>query len=162
MPFALGLLLAAAPAPVAALPQGAALTDAIKARDTEFFAVVFDRCEPERLRKMVTDDFEMYHDRGGVIARNADAFIADYAKTCAARAAPDAWRSRRELEPAGLTVDPIPGYGAIEDGWHRFYERQGDGAERLAGRARFTQVWALTPDGWKLSRVLSYSHRAAE
>lgn len=63
MPFVLGLLLAAASAPAlapaVALPQGTALTDAIKARDTEFFAVVFDRCEPERLRKMVTDDFEM-------------------------------------------------------------------------------------------------------
>ena len=56
----------------------------------------------------------------------------------------------------------MPGYGAIEDGEHVFYERRGDGPERLVGRARFTQLWRLTPDGWRLARVFSYAHRAVE
>lgn len=155
--YVLGLLLASAP--VVTIPQGAALTEAVSARDTALFTQMFDRCEPEKLRAMVTDDVEMYHDRGGVIARDANAFVADHAKSCAAWTA-GSWRSRRELESDTLTVDSIPGYGAIEDGWHRFYERKGDGPERLVGRARFTLVWALTADGWKLSRALSYSHRA--
>ena len=93
--------------------------------------------------------------------RGADAFVAGYARSCSERRAPDAWRSRRALVPESLVVDPIPGFGAVEAGEHLFYEGRGDGSERLAGRARFAQVWALTPTGWRLSRVLSYSHGAA-
>ncbi|QPQ54235.1 nuclear transport factor 2 family protein [Allosphingosinicella flava] len=160
------ILLAAAladaqPAPVQ-IPEGAALTQAIAARDDEFFALFFSGCDPARLATMVAGDLEFYHDRGGVVARSGAALVANYEKQCEARKAPDAWRSRRELVRASLHVDPVPGYGAIEDGEHLFYERQGDGPERLAGRARFTQLWVLSPDGWRLSRVLSYAHRKAE
>jgi hypothetical protein len=143
-----------------AIPEGAALTEAVRARDAELFTLAFDGCDPARLRTMITPDFEMYHDRDGVVARNADDFIADYAQGCAARRAPDAWRSRRALVEGSLSVHPVPRYGAIEDGVHVFYERRGDGPERLVGRARFTHVWALTADGWRLARVLSYAHEA--
>ncbi|HYN45747.1 MAG TPA: nuclear transport factor 2 family protein [Allosphingosinicella sp.] len=158
----LAFLLAAAPAAGAVtLPEGPALTEAVRARDAELFALLFDDCAPERMRAMLTPDIEFYHDRDGVV-RGADAFVADYARFCAERRAPDAWRSRRELVAATLNVHPVPGFGAIEDGEHVFYERRGGGPERLAGRARFTQIWALTPDGWRLARVFSYAHRAAE
>ena len=160
--FSFILAAAQAAATPPALPQGPALTEVIRARDAALFALVFEACEPERLRAMVTPDFEMYHDRDGVVATTADAFVRDYATFCAARRAPDAWRSRRELVASTLNVHPVPGYGAIEDGEHVFYERRGDGPERLVGRARFTQLWRLTPDGWRLARVFSYAHRAVE
>jgi len=85
--------------------------------------------------------------------------VADYAKQCAERAKPDSWRSRRQLVKESLIVDAIPGYGAMEAGDHLFYERKGDGPEKLAGRARFSIVWAWSEGGWKLSRVLSYDHQ---
>ena len=154
------LILALATAEPAILPQGAALTEAVRARDAEFFDLAFLGCDPERLGTMLTPDFEMYHDRDGVVARSAASFIADYARSCREKQAPNAWRSRRELVAGSLNVHPVPGYGAIEDGVHVFYERRGDGPERRVGRARFTQIWALTPDGWRLARVLSYAHEA--
>lgn len=156
MLFALALALAAA-TPV--LPEGVALREAVAARDAEFFELVFEGCDPVRVRGMIAPDFEMYHDKGGFVARGAEPFLADYAKSCEERKKPDAWRSRRELEPATLNVHPVPGYGAIEDGYHMFYERKGNGPEKKVGRARFTQLWALTPDGWRLARVFSYDHR---
>ena len=113
----------------------------MRARDAEFFELVFLGCDPARLRAMVTPDFEMYHDRDGVVARNAETFIADYAASCAAKQAPDAWRSRRELvagepqRPSGPRLWRDRGWRAIV-----FYERQGDGPEQLVGRARFTQI----------------------
>ena len=149
------------------LPEGPALTEAIRARDAELFRLIFLGCDPERLRTLITPDFEMYHDREGVVATNAETFIQGYARSCSGRAAPDAWHSRRELVAASLRVDPVPGHGAIEDGEHLFYEWQGaaqgpeDRAGRLVGRARFTQLWRLTPDGWRLARVFSFAHTAA-
>jgi hypothetical protein len=158
----LSIALAAAPVPAVALPEGPALTEALRARDAEFFALAFEGCDPGRLGTMLTPDFEMYHDRDGVVARSAAEFVAAYDSSCRERRQPNAWRSRRELVGPSLNVHPVPGYGAIEDGEHLFYERQGDGPERLVGRARFTQVWALTPDGWRLARVLSYAHQAVD
>ena len=145
------------------LPEGQALREEVRAADDRFFALFFDaRCHPAEVRAMLADDIEMYHDKVGVVATSAAQFMADYEKGCATRAAPDAWRSRRELVPESLKVDPVPGFGAIEDGDHRFYERQGDGPERLAGLAHFTQLWVKTDSGWKLKRIFSFSHRAAQ
>lgn len=160
--FAFALVAAQAVATPLVLPEGPALTEAVRARDAALFALVFDACEPEQLRAMVTPDFEMYHDRDGVVATSADAFVSGYARSCAERRAPDAWRSRRELVASTLNVHPVPGFGAIEDGEHIFYERRGNGPERLVGRARFTQLWRLTPTGWRLARVFSYAHRAVD
>lgn len=153
------LLLAAA---VALPSEPAALRAEIQAVDDRFFTAFFGTtCQPDLIRSMLSDDFEMYHDKGGVIATSAAQFMADYAEACAARQASDAWRSRRELVPESLLVDPVPGFGAIEDGEHRFYERQGDGTERLAGNAHFTHLWEKAEEGWKLKRVLSFQHRPA-
>lgn len=152
------------PPPAApALPDQPALTEQIAARDAEFFRLFFEGCDPARVRSMMADDIEMYHDKDGFVWRGAEAAVADYAKSCADRRKPGAWRSRRELVRSSLRVDPVPGFGAIEDGVHLFYERKGDGPERLAGRARFTQLWTLGPDGgWRLARIFSFAHQAAE
>jgi hypothetical protein len=145
----------------AAIPPQPALTEQIAARDAAFFALFFTGCDPVRARSFVTDDVEFYHDKGGVVTRSGDAFIADYARDCEAKKAPDAWRSRRALVPASLKVWPVPGYGAIEQGGHLFYERKGNGPEKLVGRALFTQLWQLTDTGWRLSRIFSYDHSPA-
>lgn len=145
----------------AVLPQGAALTSVIAERDAAMFSLFFDKCDPAALSAMIAPDFEMYHDRDGVVATSGAAFVAIYAKSCTAKKAPDAWRSRRALVTASLNVHPVPGLGAIEDGEHVFYERRGDGPERKAGSARFTQLWRLSPTGWQLARVFSYAHKAA-
>jgi len=156
------MLLAAASATMAPMPEGPALRTSVQARDAELFELFFQGCDPARLRPMLADDLEFYHDKGGFVFRSAEAMVADYAKQCAERAKPDAWRSRRELVPASLIVDPVPGHGAMEAGDHLFYERKGDGPEKLVGKARFAIVWKWQDGQWKLSRVLSYAHGAVE
>lgn len=149
--------------PQVTLPDQPALTEQIAARDSEFFKLFFEGCDPARVRTMIADDIEMYHDKGGFVWHGADGVIADYARSCEERKKPDAWRSRRELVRDTLRVDPVPGHGAIEDGVHLFYERKGDGPERLAGRARFTQTWTLGADGsWRLARIFSFAHEKAD
>ncbi len=159
-PTALLAAMALIQTPPVALPDGTALTAAIAGRDSELFSVMFDRCEPEALADIVTADFEFYHDKGGrTVGR--EAFVADYQTGCEARKAPDAWRSRRLLVADTLRVYPIPGYGAVEEGTHLFYERQGDGPEALVGRARFSIVWTLEDGRWRAGRVLSIDHAVA-
>lgn len=157
------ILLAAASAVTSPLPmpEGPALRASIEARDAELFELSFGGCDPARLRTMLADDVEFYHDKDGFVFRNAEEMVAHYARQCAERAKPDAWRSRRELVPSSLIVDPVPGHGAMEAGDHLFYERQGDGPEKLVGKARFAMVWKWEVGQWKLSRVLSCAHGPA-
>ena len=154
------LIAAAVAATTPPMPAGPALRASIEARDAQLFELFFLGCDPAKLRTMLADDLEFYHDKDGFVFRNADAMVEGYAKACGERAKPDAWRSRRELVASSLTVDPVPGYGAMEAGEHLFFERKGDGPERLAGRARFAMVWKWEDGRWKLSRALSYAHRA--
>jgi hypothetical protein len=148
------------PAPVE-IPPAPALAQAIAARDARLFGVMFEQCDPAALADLVTGDMEFYHDKGGRMAH--DAFLADYAKGCEAKKAPDAWRSRRELIAGSMKVYAIPGFGAVEEGGHVFYERKGDGPERLAGKARFSILWKLEPDGqWRMARTFSIDHAAVE
>lgn len=153
-------LLAALAATSVLVPTEPALTKAIAARDAVLFDVMFAQCAPEALAAIVTDDMEFYHDKGGAMGRAA--FVDDYAKSCAAKRAPDAWRSRRALVPESLKVYAIPGFGAVEEGTHLFYERKGEGPERLAGKARFSILWKLGADGqWRMARTFSIDHAAA-
>jgi hypothetical protein len=157
---ALALSPAPAPPPVE-IPPPPALAQAIAARDARLFGVMFEQCDPAALADLVTGDMEFYHDKGGRMAH--DAFLADYAKGCEAKKAPDAWRSRRALIAGSMKVYAIPGFGAVEEGGHVFYERKGDGPERLAGKARFSILWKLEPDGqWRMARTFSIDHAAVE
>jgi hypothetical protein len=158
----LAALLALAVPQATDIPQGATLTAEIRAADAALFDLYFLGCDPVRLDAMVTPDFEMYHDRNGVVATDDKMFVADYTRSCEAKKMPDAWRNRRALVPESLHVEPIPGYGAIEEGDHLFYERKGDGPEKLSGRAHFVQLWKKSAQGWQLARVFSYSHQAAQ
>ena len=160
MSLPLTLAIMATPAPP--MPAGPELRTTIEARDAELFELFFEGCDPARLRPMLADDIEFYHDKGGLVFRSADQMVADYSKNCTERAKLESWRSRRELVKSSLIVDPVPGYGAMEVGDHLFYERKGDGPERLAGRARFAMVWVWNDGSWKLSRVMSYAHIPAE
>ena len=161
------LALAAAAAPVTApvtVPDQPALTEQLVRVDSEFFQLFFEgSCDLPRFRSYLTDDVEFYHDKGGFNVHNADEFTAIFAKNCKDREDPTTWRSRRELVSTSVHVDPVPGWGAIETGDHLFYERKGkDGAEKLAGKAKFSMVWVLGADGkWRVSRILSYAHHAA-
>ena len=143
------------------IPEGQALTEAIRNVDADLFQLFFQGCDPDRLLTMVSPDLEFYHDKGGVAALSGREFVEGYAKQCELRKAKDAWHNRRELILETFHVDPIPSFGAMATGEHYFYERQGKGPEKRVGKASFAVVWKLQNGAWKLHRVLSYSHAPA-
>jgi len=155
---------ATAATPVTVPPQPE-LTRQVEAADAELFNLFFVApCADPAFRAMITDDVEFYHDKDGFNVHSADEFMKGYHENCTSRADPTTWRSRRELVRSSLRVDPIPGWGAMEIGDHLFYEKHGAaGEEKLVGKASFAMVWVLGPDGkWRVSRVLSYAHAAAQ
>lgn len=123
------------------------------ALDTAMFDS-FNRCaDPAQLAKHATffdKNVEFYHDLGGVES-GADAVIDSTRKNVCGK-------FRRELDAASFRVYPIPGFGAMTIGTHRFCHTP----TTCEGIGEFTMVWKQTGDVWKVTRALSYAHRALE
>jgi hypothetical protein len=79
---------------------------------------------------------------------------------------PATYQLRREAVPGTVQVYPLRKngvvYGAVIEGEHVFYIKQAGKDEFIDGRARFTHLWLEHNGEWRMARVLSYNHHAAE
>jgi hypothetical protein len=133
--------------------SGPSLAETIAKLDEQAFAA-FNRCaDPAELdahAAFFADDVEFYHDTGGVTWNRADMLANTRKYACG--------HFTRELVRGSLSVYPIKDFGAIEQGSHRFCQV---GSTTCDGVAEFVILWHRTENGWKITRVLSYGHRAA-
>ncbi|GFE80661.1 hypothetical protein GCM10011487_26610 [Steroidobacter agaridevorans] len=132
--------------------QGDALAQKITQLDSEAFDA-FNHCsDPAQLERhahFFSESVEFYHDNGGVSWNRAEMLANTKKYACA--------NYTREVIPGSIVVYPIKDFGAIELGSHRFCQTA---SKKCEGIADFTMVWQQTDAGWKITRVLSYGHRA--
>ncbi len=141
-----------------AAPASQAVVDALAARDAAFFTAFFDRCDPVAVRAMVTDDFEFFHDKGGLTNTTGDSFAADLKGHCERVATGEDFASRRELIPGSVKVYVLNNYGAMTVGEHRFFKLTPGKPDEQTETGRFIIVWKLDAGIWKMARVVSYDH----
>jgi len=142
-----------ASAPAAeALPQGAALDELVAGLDAQLFDS-FNRCtDPAQLARhaaLFDEKVEFYHDFGGV-SRTREALVDSVRRNVCGK-------FRRELVAGSLRAYPIPGFGVMEIGEHRFCKPDGGACH---GRGEFVMVWRRDGERWQVTRALSYAHRA--
>ena len=129
------------------------LYQSILALDTAAFDA-FNHCSDasqlEKYARYFAKDVEFYHDNAG-FTRGRDRMIADTRRNVCGK-------YRRELDLATLRVYAIEGFGAIAQGTHRFCHFDSDTCE---GVGEFTLVWRQEDGQWRITRALSYAHRAA-
>jgi hypothetical protein len=128
------------------------LFETVAALDAEVFAA-FNNCSAagqlEKHAGYFAPDVEFYHDTGGV-TWTREQMIANTEKNVCGH-------FRRELVPGSLRIFSVKDFGAIELGSHRFCQfKTGD----CEGLADFVIVWRNQGGDWKITRVLSYGHRA--
>lgn len=124
------------------------LTEAITAQDKRVFDA-YNACDLNTFAAAFAPDVEFYHDEGGVTWDRQSVVDSTRKYICG--------KVRRELILGSLRVYPIKDYGAIEEGEHRFCQKD----EGCAGVAKFVMVWKREGESWVLTRVLSYGHRPA-
>lgn len=142
-------------------PASPEVTAALAELDRELFEAVFS-CKLEALPRLVADDLEFLHDKGGRVAGSGKEFIAQVTAGCARQAAGTDFRARRELVPGSMSVYLLAHYGAMQMGTHRFYAVVAGKPDRLTESGRFIDVWRQDGATWKLARVISYDHHLAE
>jgi hypothetical protein len=148
-----GLALVVAPLALADAPTPPELGAEMSRLDTALFDA-FNHCDqPGELDKYLAyfaGDVEFYHDNGG-LQRGIEAQRESTAKNVCGKFA-------RELVPESFAAFPIKDYGAITRGVHRFCHFD---TGKCEGEADFLIIWHQLGDGsWKVSRVVSYGHRA--
>ena len=144
-----------------AAPASLAVVDALAARDLELFTAFFDRCDPVAVRAMVTDDFEFFHDKGGLTNTTGDSFAADLKAHCERVVTGEDFAARRELIPESVKVYVLNNYGAMTVGEHRFFKLTPGKPDEQTETGRFIIVWKLDAGVWKMARVVSYDHHLA-
>jgi CubicO group peptidase (beta-lactamase class C family) len=129
---------------------GDTLRDQILSADRQLFDAS-NTCNTDQFSRSLATDIEFFHDTTGLTGHDWN--VSALEKRCT-----ESTKYRRTLDEQSVQVFPVPGYGALEIGTHRFYERRADGPETLDATPGFANVWKKTLGGWKLARVLSYGH----
>jgi hypothetical protein len=128
-------------------PDDQVLYDSIVKHDSIFFDA-YNNCDKklDLYASYYDEDLEFYHDKGGFSASRKDMIDATERNICG--------KVRRELVPGSIEVYPIANYGAIEIGYHKFYNRN-DPPNTSSRAGRFVIVWKLVNSQWRISRVIS-------
>lgn len=121
------------------------------------FWEAYNTCDVEAMLPFFTQDLEFYHDMNGLM-NDMERFEEGTRKGLCAEGGN---RTRRAVVEGTVSLHPVPGHGVIMEGEHWFFETPPGGTEYRTGRAKFVHVWTQVEGEWKMSRVLSYAHRAA-
>ena len=136
------------------------LTATILQKDSLFW-ITYNTCDTIGFQKYFTQDVEFYHDKGGITLGLKTLTATIKNNLCGT----NNYRLRREVVQGTLKVFPLQSadkiYGAILSGNHVFYVLEQGKEPRLDGQAKFTHLWLLKDDQWKMARVLSYDHGPA-
>ncbi|MFY0603425.1 MAG: DUF4440 domain-containing protein [Flavobacteriaceae bacterium] len=134
------------------------LFEQLKKNDSLLFESSFNKCKTSDLIPLISEDFEFYHDQGGITNTKKD-FVASVKKNICSN--PKS-KPKRELINGSLQVFALYNkgvlYGAIQKGKHNFFLIE-EGKSRATVTAYFTHLWILENKKWLLRRVLSYDHQ---
>jgi hypothetical protein len=130
------------------VPQDPKLYQVIVHMDSVMFNA-FNAGDIETLKKVFAPSLEFYHDKGG---------MSDYQTTISSfeNIFKNVPGLKRELVNGSLEVYPVPGYGAIEMGIHRFTHTEN--GKQVVGTYKFVHTWQFKDGEWKTTRVVSVGH----
>lgn len=134
------------------------LFSSIKASDSLLFDIGFNTCNSDVLEKLISEKFTFYHDQSGVSESKKEFIESVQSGLCQLP-----YKALRELDDNTLSIYPLKKndtiYGAIQSGEHRFYAVESNNQKYLTSIAKFTHVWIIENENWRLQSVLSYDHK---
>ena len=125
-------------------PRSQELYDKIVHMDSVYFNA-YNSCDMETQAAIYADSLEFYHDGGGLQTSKTALLASIKANICG--------KVTRVLVKGSIEVYPIPNFGAVEIGLHRFINHQEKDA--MSPPDRFIAVWRFKNDKWQMYRVIS-------
>jgi hypothetical protein len=125
------------------VPSSTALYKTIANLDSLYFDT-YNTCKLAKMDSMTAADFEFYHDRGGLTTSKQVYLESIKNNICG--------KVTRKLTKGSMEVYEIPGFGAVEEGYHSFYNL----AEHSESHpSKFIIIWRLKDKQWQMTRVVS-------
>jgi ketosteroid isomerase-like protein len=112
--------------------------------DAAYFTA-YNACDLETQANLLSDDLEFYHDQGGLNTSKSDIIKSIEANICG--------KVTRTLVEGSVEVHEIPGFGAVEIGFHTFFNNREPDAKSKP--SRFITVWKRDGTAWKMHRIVS-------
>lgn len=142
-------------------PAPQELFETLKAKDALLFDISFNTCDITQFENLISEDFEFYHDKGGITA-SKEAFVSSVETNLCQLD----YQPLRELVEGSLEVFPLKKdgvlYGALQNGEHRFFALEEGKEKYLTSTAKFSHLWLIDNGEWKLARVFSYDHQSPQ
>ncbi|WP_281225495.1 serine hydrolase domain-containing protein [Flavobacterium aquiphilum] len=142
----------------AQVDKSSALFATLKKQDSIFFERGFNQCDLDYLKNHTAVDLKFYHDKIGF--QNRALFFENTQKYICSDSEK---KPIRKVDAKSLEVFALYNngklYGAIQKGIHHFYLREKSKEDIWTSSAKFTHLWILDNDNWKLSVILSYDHQ---
>ena len=126
------------------IPSDKILYEQIQSMDKTFFDA-YNSCDLKKQEEIYSDNIEFFHDKGGLINSKSEIIQGTQKNICG--------KVTRYLIPGSIEVYPINNYGAVEIGFHRFYNNQEPDAESKP--SKFIIIWKKENEKWKISKVVS-------
>ena len=128
----------------------------ILSKDSLLFSVGFNHCEIKQFENLLSDNLKFYHDKDGFSDKTK--FLYDLKNGLCK--SPETRQVKRLLVTESTAIFPLYRngilYGAIHNGDHLFYENK----DSQPGSAKFSNLWMLENNEWKLAASLSFAHQA--
>lgn len=120
------------------------LHNEISQMDTKYFNA-YNTCDMETQADIYDEDLEFFHDKGGLSTSKSDLLKALKENICN--------KVTRTLIKGSVEVYPIKDYGAIQIGYHKFYNKEEPNAKSIP--SKFIVIWNKKNDNWKMTKVIS-------
>lgn len=126
------------------IPVDKELYDTIIKMDKDFFDA-YNNCDLKKQTEIYSNNMEFFHDKDGLITSKQDIIDATERNICG--------KVTRTLIKGSVEVYTISNYGAVQIGFHKYYNNQEPNAESIP--VKFILIWHNEDGNWKIKKVVS-------
>lgn len=112
--------------------------------DATYFTA-YNKCDIKTQNDILSDDIEFFHDKGGLSTSKKEIVKSIKKNICN--------KVKRTLIKGSIEVYPIKDYGAIEIGYHTFFNKKEPTAKSVP--SKFIAVWKKENNKWTMTKVIS-------
>ena len=105
----------------------------------------YNTCDIKTQASLYSENIEFFHDKGG-LATDKKKLLESLEKNICNKVT-------RTLIKGSIEVYPIPNYGAIQIGYHKFFNKQEPNAKSIP--SKFIVVWKKENKKWLMTKVIS-------
>jgi len=125
-------------------PSDIKLHNEILKMDAKYFNA-YNSCDMKTQADIYDEDLEFFHDKGGLSTSKTDILKSLEKNICG--------KVTRTLIKGSVEVYPIKDYGAIQIGYHKFFNKEEPNARSIP--SKFIVIWKNKNNSWKITKVIS-------